>query len=113
MRGASLEGVVLDAGAAVDLGSTRAAAPDEIWLEADEGVAVAHAALDGFEEEGVGPSVGELEHGRDGRVEIGDQRRPDDLRHAAAVGRGEIVESGRRGHEPSEASSTLSLTSTP
>ena len=75
------------------------AAPDHVRLEADDRVAAAHrAALDRFQQEGVGPPVGQLEIGRDRRLEVGDQLGPDELRLAGVVGRGEGVEVGRDRH---------------
>ena len=113
MAGTGLELVAVDACAPVDLGLGAATAPDEIGLEADEGVAVAHAALDGFEEERVGAPVGELEHGADGRVEIGGERRPHDLGGTTSVGLGEGVEGGSYAHEPTRLETTRSSISTP
>src|SRR3546814_6283526 len=45
------------------------------------------AALDRFEEEGVGLAFGELQERRHRRLEIGDQRRVDDLGAACGVSR--------------------------
>ena len=76
-----------------------AAAPDQVGLEADRRVAPAHrAALDRFEQEAVGPAFGELEHRRDRRLEIGDQRGPDHLRLPGLVAGDELGRIGARRH---------------
>src|SRR6185437_9801769 len=94
-----LEGMRIDAGAAVDLGLVPGAAPDHVRLEADDRVAAAHrTALDRFQQEGVGPAVGQLEIGGDRRLEVGDQLGPDELRLAPVVSAREGVELGRDGH---------------
>src|SRR5579883_1637985 len=56
------------------------------------------AAFDGFEEKAVRPPIGKLEHGRDGRFEIGDQRGPDQHRPARGVVLRERVEAGAELH---------------
>src|SRR6185437_1032484 len=94
-----LEGMRIDAGVAIDLGLVPGAAPDHVRLEADDRVAAAHrAALYRFQQEGVGPAVGQLEIGGDRRFEVGDQFGPDELRLAPVIGTGEGVELGRDGH---------------
>ena len=61
-------------------------APDQVGLEADDRIAAAHgAAFDRFEQEAHRPAVGDLQEGRDRRLEVGDQRGPDHLRLAARV----------------------------
>jgi hypothetical protein len=87
------EGIGVGAGVAVDLGLVAAAAPDHIGLQADDRIATAHrAAFDRFQQEGIGAAVGQLEHGRDRSLEIGDALGPDQLRPAAGIARGEVVE---------------------
>jgi len=86
-------GVLLDtkrvrriARAAVDLGAAVAAAPDEIGLEADDGIAAARlSALHAFQQERIVASLAELQEDGDRRLEIGDQARVDSLPAAGLV----------------------------
>ena len=76
-----LEGVGLGDRRAVDLGLVADGAPDEIGLEADDGVAPAHgAALHRFQQEAHRPPGAQLQLGGDRRLEVGDEARPHDLR---------------------------------
>ena len=101
--GQGLERVQVVAGRAVDLGALAEAAPDQVGLEADRGVATAHGApLDRLEQEAVGPALGQLEHRRDRGLEVGDQRGPDDLRLAVVVAGGELGRVGAGRHLRSE-----------
>ena len=87
--GDGFEGGDVEAGAPVDLGLALAAAPDQVRLETDERVAAAdRPALDRFQQEAVGAAVGQLEHRRNRRLQVGDQRRPDDLRPSGGIGGG-------------------------
>ncbi len=71
------EPVGVDARAPVELGAPAGAAPDQVGLDADHGIAAdLLAALDRLEQEAHRPPVGELEHGRYRSLEIGDQHRP-------------------------------------
>ncbi len=97
--GDGLERCRVRARLAVHLGAVAEAAPDQVGLEADEGIAPARgAAFDRFEEEAVGPPIRQLEHGRDRRLEIGDQRRPYQHRPAVGVALSEIREAGGELH---------------
>ena len=83
------EAVGLVAHPAVDLGTSRHGAPDEIGVETDDGIASAHcAALHQFQQEAHGARAGDLEKRRHRGFEIRDQRGPDDLRLAAGVSLG-------------------------
>ena len=74
--------------AAVDLGLVAEGAPDDVGVDADDGIASAHgAALHRFQQAAHGPAVAELQHGRDRRLEVGDEPRPHDLRTALPIGR--------------------------
>ncbi len=93
------EGIRIGTGVAVDLRLVAAAAPDHVGLQADDRIAAAHrTALDRFQQEGIGAAVGQLQHGRDRRLEIGDALGPDQLRPAAGVARGEILENRLGAH---------------
>src|SRR5262249_3427554 len=66
-------------------------APHKVGLEPDDGIAAAHgAALDRLEQEAHG-RAGDLEEGRNRRLQVGHQGGPDHLRHAAPVTLGEGV----------------------
>ena len=91
-RAARLERLGVSARAAIDRGLAVMRAPDEVRLEADDRIAAAHrAALDRLEQEAHGFATAELQEGGDRRLEIGDERRPNDLRFAARVPRGKGV----------------------
>ena len=97
---AGLEGVGVEAGLAVDRRSIAPGAPDRIGIEADDRIAVARvAAFNRFQQEAVGLAVGDLQHRRHRRVEIGDKTPVDDLRRAGRIGTLEFVER-RRDHSP-------------
>ena len=88
---AGLEGVRVLEWALVDFGHVAVRAPQHVGIEADNRIAAAHgAAFDGFEEEGVGPVRGELQHGRDRRFKVCDQLRGDKLGRSSGVALGEI-----------------------
>ena len=88
--GAGRERVGLCARAAVDLGAGAVGAPDQVGLDADDRIAAAHgAAFHRLEQEAHRPAAAELQKGRDRRLQVGDQRRPHDLRLAAGVAFGE------------------------
>ena len=94
-----LEGLDVEERPAVDLGGGPAAAPDQVRLEADEGVAPdGGPALDRLEEAGIAPPVAQLEEGRDRRFQVGHQGGPDHLGAARVVGLAEVLEVGRRAH---------------
>jgi hypothetical protein len=82
-----------------DLGLVAAAAPDQVRLHGHDRIAPAPgAALDAFEQEGVGPPVTDLQIGRDRGLQIVDQPGPDHLRAAGLVGGGKGVERGLQAH---------------
>ena len=75
---------------AVDLGPVAEGAPDDVGSDADDGVAPAHgAALHRLQEAADGLPVAQLQGGRDGRLEVGDEPRPHHLRLALAIALGE------------------------
>ncbi len=81
------EGVRRGLRRSIDLGPGAARAPDDVGREADHGVAPAHgAAFDRFQQETHRPVVGQFQHGRDGRLEVGNEARRHDLRAALRVG---------------------------
>ena len=60
----------------VDLGAVAVGSPENIGIEANDGVTSANgAALHRFEQEGVGAAGAKLEHRRHGRFEVGDEPR--------------------------------------
>ena len=70
-----------------------AALPDEVGLHAHDRVAAAHlAAGDAFEEEAVLARLGQLQHQRDRRVEVGDEAGPDHLVAARGEAGGEVLD---------------------
>ena len=70
-----------------------AALPDEVGLHAHDRVAPAHlAAGDAFEEEAVLARLGQLQHQRDRRVEVGDEAGPDHLVPARGEAGGEVLD---------------------
>ena len=74
-------------------------APDEVGLEADDGIAPARgAALDRLQQEAHRLVGGELQVGGDGRLEVGDEARPHDLRRARVIALGEGGERRHRFH---------------
>ena len=82
--GAGLESVAVEPCPPVDLGPVAAAAPDQVRLDAQDGVAAADgAAGDALEQEAVGPALGELEQRRDRCLQVSHQRG----RHAPALDR--------------------------
>ena len=88
--GAGHEGIRLRARAPVDLGARAIGAPDQVGLDADDGMAAAHcAAFHRLQQEAHRLAAAELEKGRDRRLQVGDQRGPHHLRLAAAVAFGE------------------------
>ena len=94
-----LERIRRAARAAVDLGFAVAAAPDQIGLEADDGIASARlAALHALEQERVVAAFGEFEIGGNRRVEIGYAPRIDRLGAALVIGAGERREVRFDGH---------------
>jgi hypothetical protein len=97
LAGAGDERVGIDERAAIDLGACAGRTPDDVGVEADHRIAAAlRAAFDRLEQEHIaGPADGELEIGRDRRLEIGDQGRHDHARAPGAVAAGEIVVVGR------------------
>ena len=98
-----LEGVRMALRLAVDLGLVTEGAPDNVGVDADDGIAAAHrTALDRFQQAAHGAPVGQLEHGRDGRLEIGDQARPYHLRSAGRVVLGEHAGGGLGLEVPAE-----------
>ena len=77
---ARLERVAVVTRGAVHTGPFTPAFPDQVGLHPDDGVAPAHlAARHRFKNERIAPRIGELEHHRDGRVEIGGQPGIDQL----------------------------------
>ena len=94
------ESVRIDQRPAVDLGVIAARAEDEVGIEADHRIAAAlRPALDRFEQEHVGcPAARELEIGRNGRLEIGDQRRDRDLGFAGDISAREGFVIGQGAH---------------
>ena len=75
-----------DCGRTVDLGLGAVGAPDQIGLAADDGIAAARGApLHQLQKKAVRPLMRELQHGRDRRLQIGNQPRPGHLRHALVV----------------------------
>ena len=98
--GAGLEGGIVEPRLAVDFGGIAPRAPDRIRVEADDRIAVARIApFDRFQQEAVRLAVGDFQHSRNRRVEVGNEAAIDDLRGAGRVGTLEIVE-GRRDHWP-------------
>ena len=94
-----LPAVGVEAGGAVEPRRGAAAFPDEVGLHAHEGIAPAHlAAGDAFEEKAVLARLGELQHQRDRRVEVGDEPGPDHLVPARGEGRGEVFDGGEELH---------------
>ena len=92
-RGLRLERVAARARALIDLRTIPEGAPDRIGFEADDRVAAADlTSLDGFEKKAQRPAIGQLEHGRDGRFEVGDEACPHELRAALPVGSRKCVE---------------------
>ena len=91
---AGRESVGIDQGAAVDLGPIAGRAKDEVGVEADHRIAPAlRAALDRLEQEHVARATArELEIGRDGSFEVGDERRHRDARRAGLIGAREGLE---------------------
>ena len=80
----------VEAGAPVDLGAVAAAAPDQVGLDAQDRIAAAdRAAGHALQQEAEGAAIGELEQGRDRRLQVGHQRGRDHLRPARLVGGGE------------------------
>lgn len=80
------ERIPVGLGAAVDFGLVALRPPNHIRFAADDRVAAAiGTALDGLEQKAVGPLVCDLEHGGDGRFQIGHEARPDHLRHALVI----------------------------
>jgi hypothetical protein len=76
--------------APVDLGAAAEHAPYNVGGDADDRVAPPHGpALDGLQEAAQWAAVAELQHGRNRRLEIGHEARPEDLRMALAVARRE------------------------
>src|SRR5579872_420955 len=70
----------------VDLGHVAAAAPDQIGLEADDGIAASRfPALDAFQQEGVLLAFAQFEEGRDRRLQIRDQAAEQDLRPSGSI----------------------------
>src|SRR5690606_3627398 len=81
-----LESIVVETGLAVDFRLVAHRAPDRVRLQTDDRIAIAAvAAFDGFEKEAVWLSFSDLEHGGNGRIEIGDETRIDDLRLARVI----------------------------
>jgi hypothetical protein len=69
------------------------------WKIDDRIAADLLAALDRLEKKAVGAPVGELEHGRDRRLQIGDERRPHQHRPAVVLRAPELLDAGRYLHQ--------------
>ena len=93
----------------VDFGTVAAASPDQVGIAADERVAPADGtALDRFQQEAVGAALGELQHRRDGRVQVGHQHRPENLRASVVVGTDELRKIGSNVHRTCRADQSCS-----
>ena len=91
--GLVLPAVGVEAGGAVEPRRGAAALPDQVGLHAHDRVAAAHlAAGDALEQEAVLARLGQLQHQRDRRVEVGDQPGPDHLVAARGEGGGEVLD---------------------
>jgi hypothetical protein len=92
--------VGVEAGVAIQPGAVASALPDQVGLHAHDRVASAHlAAGDAFEQEAVAPRLGQLQHQRHRRVEVGHQPRPDDLVLARREARAELLDRREQLHE--------------
>ena len=99
LAGTGLERREVLPGVPIDLRPRAETAPDQVRLQADGRVAAAHgAALDRFQQTAVRAALGELEHGRDRRLQIGDQRGPHHLGLTGLVRCAELGEIGLRRH---------------
>jgi hypothetical protein len=97
--GTGFERLGVEARGAVDLRLVAVGAPDQVRLQADEGIAAAdRAALHRFQQEAVGTAVGQLHEGRNGGLQVGDDLRVDDLAAAFVMDRPEILEGRREAH---------------
>ena len=103
---------------AIDLRLTRARAKNDVGVEPYHRIAAARgAAFDGFEQEHIAVAASrQFQEGRDGRLEIGDEARRDELCFARLVGAGKILEGYLDAHwsaPPVAARTAASLMRTP
>ena len=91
-------------GIAIDFSHAVPAAPDQVRLQPDDGIAAAGlAALDAFQQEGIVLAIAELQEGRNRRLHVGDQPRINKLRAARLIPGSEICEGSHQLPPPTTA----------